>query len=176
MIKGGAMSIVQILFSANGRIRRRDYWLYSIGIGIVGALIEFAGHQVLTGHPASDYVKDLSGWMSFKPEPFNLFILAMMVVFQWPAICIVSKRWHDRGKSGWLSVISPGSTILMLCAQGFYGPLSPHSNLGLYFAGSLINLAISIWVFVECGCLDGTKGSNRYGPSPKGIQDSAAVF
>jgi uncharacterized membrane protein YhaH (DUF805 family) len=26
-----------------------------------------------------------------------------------------------------------------------------------------------LWTFVECGCLDGTPGSNRFGPSPKGF-------
>jgi len=162
------MSFAQILFSAKGRIRRRDYWLYSIGCGVVAGLIELAGHQILTDHPASDFLKDMTGWMTLKPEPYNLFLLAMMVVFQWPAICIVSKRWHDRGKSGWLSAIVVYNALFILCDQGLYGPTSPHPNLGLYFTGSLINFAINIWVFVECGCLDGTKGPNRYGPSPKG--------
>ena len=170
------MSIIQILFSAKGRIRRRDYWLASIGIVIVSALIEFAGHQILTGHPASAYVRDLSAWMTLKPDPFNLFILALMIVFQWPGICIVSKRWHDRGKSGWLAGITPCTTLLGLLAQAYYGPMALHPNLAIYFGSSLISLPVYIWVFVECGCLDGTKGTNRYGPSPKGIQDSAAVF
>jgi len=170
------MSILQFLFSANGRIRRRDYWLYSIGIAVVGVVIEFAGHQILTGHPASQYVKDLSSWTTLKPEPFNLFILVMMVVFVWPGICISSKRWHDRGKSGWLSAINPGITALTLVSQVLYGPLAAHPNLVIYFGGSLIGLAVNIWVFVECGCLDGTKGDNRYGPSPKGIPSQAEVF
>ena len=170
------MSILHVLFSANGRIRRRDYWLYSIGLGIVATAIELTGHQILTGHPLSQYFKDLAGWMTLKPEPFNLFIWVMMVVFIWPGICIVSKRWHDRGKSGWLSAISPAVTVLTLVSQALYGPLAAHPNLIIYFGGSLISLAVNIWVFVECGCLDGTKGDNRYGPSPKGVPSQAQVF
>jgi uncharacterized membrane protein YhaH (DUF805 family) len=31
---------------------------------------------------------------------------------------------------------------------------------------SLASLAISIWAFVELGCLRGTAGPNKYGPDP----------
>ncbi len=170
------MSILTFLFSAKGRIRRRDYWLYSIGIAIVGSAVEFAGHQILTGHPASQYFTDLAGWTALKPDPFSLFIWGIMIVFMWPGICISSKRWHDRNKSGWLSAINPVITVASLASQVFYGPLAAHPNLWIYYGGSLVGLAVNIWIFVECGCLDGTKGDNRYGPSPKGVSSQAEVF
>jgi uncharacterized membrane protein YhaH (DUF805 family) len=31
---------------------------------------------------------------------------------------------------------------------------------------SLVSLAISLWGFVELGCLRGTIGPNQYGPDP----------
>ena len=173
---GRLMTIVQILFSTRGRLRRRDYWISSVGIGVVGGLIEFVGHQFLTEHPASEYFKDLSGWMAVKPSSFGMFVLAMMIVVQWPVICLGSKRWHDRGKPGWLSALSPFTTLLLFVAQYVYGPMGTHFNLAIYSAIILISFPINIWVFVECGCLDGTRGVNRYGPSPKGIQDAAATF
>jgi uncharacterized membrane protein YhaH (DUF805 family) len=170
------MSIIQMLFSAKGRIRRRDYWLYNIGLAIVGTAIEFAGHQVLTHHPAAQYFKDMADWMTLKPEPFNVFIWVMIVVVGWPGVCLASKRWHDRGKSGWLSALGPGTNLLTLVAQLLYGPTTAHPNLLIYFGIALIGFAVSIWIFVECGCLDGTKGDNRYGPSPKGVPSQAEVF
>jgi len=30
----------------------------------------------------------------------------------------------------------------------------------------VISFAISVWAFVELGCLRGTVGPNRYGPDP----------
>src|SRR6266487_727368 len=36
----------------------------------------------------------------------------------------------------------------------------------LYIPLIWIGLAISVWAFVELGCLRGTPGPNRYGPDP----------
>jgi len=47
---------------------------------------------------------------------------------------IGAKRWHDRDKSGWWNLI----------------------GLVPYIGG--------LWQLIECGCLEGTRGPNRYGP------------
>ena len=52
------------------------------------------------------------------------------------AFAVYAKRWHDRDKSGWWTLI-----ILVPFIGG-------------------------IWLLVECGILEGTKGANRYGPDP----------
>ncbi len=54
----------------------------------------------------------------------------------WPSLAIYAKRWHDRGKSGWW-VLLPLVPVI--------GP---------------------IWTLIECGCLKGSEGENRYGPDP----------
>jgi uncharacterized membrane protein YhaH (DUF805 family) len=51
-------------------------------------------------------------------------------------MAIYVKRWQDRDKSGWWILI------------GF------------------VPIIGGIWAFVECGCLRGTMGDNRYGPDP----------
>ena len=33
----------------------------------------------------------------------------------------------------------------------------------------IASLIYVIWVLIDCGILDGTKGPNKYGPSPKGV-------
>jgi uncharacterized membrane protein YhaH (DUF805 family) len=58
------------------------------------------------------------------------------LVFFYPTYAIYTKRWHDRGKSGWWSLIVLVPII---------GPL---------------------WMFIECGFLGGEDGSNTYGPNP----------
>mgnify|MGYP000011045647 FL=1 len=170
------MSLFQMLFSAQGRIRRRDYWLYSIALGIFWMVIEYIGYQVLVGGDPKGFFTALAGWMTFKPTPFNLFILAMIIIGQWPGICLSAKRWHDRNRTGWLAglviVVSLGSSV----SQVYYGPTGAHLNWPVYGLTAIISLGVSIWQFVECGCLDGTKGPNKYGPSPKGIGGQDAVF
>ena len=61
------------------------------------------------------------------------------------SFAVTVKRWHDRDKSGWWVLI------------GFV-PV-----IGL------------LWTLVECGCLKGTDGDNRYGTDPLG-PDFASIF
>lgn len=53
-----------------------------------------------------------------------------------PSLALAVKRLHDRGKSGWLILIQ------------------------------LIPIVGSIWLLVQCYCLSGEEGPNRYGPEP----------
>jgi uncharacterized membrane protein YhaH (DUF805 family) len=62
-------------------------------------------------------------------------VLIVALVFLWPNYAICTKRWHDRGKSGWWSLII------------------------------LIPIIGAIWMLVECGFLSGEDGSNHYGPN-----------
>jgi uncharacterized membrane protein YhaH (DUF805 family) len=80
------------------------------------------------------------------PLPAILAYIVITPLQLWIGVCLSVKRWHDRDKSGWMYLII------------------------------LIPIVGVIWWFVEVGCLDGTQGSNKYGPSPKGIGGSADVF
>jgi uncharacterized membrane protein YhaH (DUF805 family) len=61
-------------------------------------------------------------------------IAVLYVPFAWVLFASQVKRWHDRGKSAWWLLI----------------------NFIPYVGG--------IWTLVECGCLRGTEGPNRFGP------------
>ena len=124
-----------MLFSAQGRIRRSQYWLWSIGTSIIlGVVIGIAA--VAFGGGAHGQGSPL----------FGLIYFAGLIVGVLVGVNLQIKRWHDRDKSGWWVLI------------GF------------------IPLIGGIWAFVECGCLDGTQGPNKYGPSPKGIGGATSVF
>ena len=76
-------------------------------------------------------------------DPSSLFIALLVilgipvVVFAiWAGLAVGVKRWHDRGKSGWWMLL------------GFIPYLG------------------AIWTFIECGCLRGTEGPNRFGEDP----------
>jgi uncharacterized membrane protein YhaH (DUF805 family) len=134
------MKISKILFSTEGRLRRRDYWLYSIAITVLYIAIYF-GVAVATG--------TVESLMTENPSPvLQVTEFALSVAMIWPSVCIQVKRWHDRDKS-WVWIFI-----------------------------NLIPIVGWIWSFIELGCLDGTKGRNRYGNSPKGInaQEVAAAF
>jgi uncharacterized membrane protein YhaH (DUF805 family) len=77
----------QLLFSFDGRIGRRTWWLWGVaallGLAMYATvLLRVAGVSATT----TDTV-------------VNLLLL-------WPALALSVKRWHDRGKSGWWVLVA----------------------------------------------------------------------
>lgn len=72
---------------------------------------------------------------------------------------IAVRRLHDRDRSGsWL--------LVFYGLPAFLGYLAGTGETGWRSVLALASLAISIWGFVEMGCLRGTVGPNEYGPDP----------
>ncbi|MGH8516550.1 MAG: DUF805 domain-containing protein [Panacagrimonas sp.] len=103
------------LLSLEGRLNRGQYWAF--------ILMYFAGAIVLA---IVDGILGTGGLIGI------IYALAAL----YPSICVIARRWHDREKSGWWTLIA------------------------------LIPAVGAIWIFVECGCLKGTDGPNRFGPDP----------
>jgi len=87
---------------------------------------------------------------------------------EWPLLrfSITTERLHDRDKSAcWLVVfyVVPGGLGQHAKAAWFAGAIGTMPNFLLALAG----FALTIWGFVEIGCLGGTPGSNTYGPDPR---------
>ena len=91
--------------------------LAMVGVSIVAALID-----VILGTAGE------SGWGVVS-------IIASLAMI-YPAIALYAKRWHDRGKSGWWTLIS------------------------------LVPVIGGLWMLIELGFLRGTDGDNQYGRDP----------
>ena len=122
--------------SFEGRINRKPFWLGLLVLmatqWIVGILLFVAiGFSLMSGAgPMSP--RDL-----FLLKIFGVLLpLGVTLLFLYPSVAIYTKRWHDRGKSGWWML------ILFIPLLGF------------------------IWFLVECGFLQGTRGPNQYGGDP----------
>lgn len=111
--------------SFQGRINRAKFWAgvgVMIGISIVLSLIDaLLGLQIGTGDGA-----------------IGILSLIWALISIYLGIALYAKRWHDRDKSGWWTLIA------------------------------LVPVIGAIWLIVECGILEGTKGPNRFGPDPLG--------
>ncbi len=69
------------LFSFNGRINRMRYWLYFLlSIAIIFPFIVIGKIIPLIG-------------------------FGYAIFFSWASFALMVKRWHDLGKSGWLSIL-----------------------------------------------------------------------
>lgn len=109
-----AITPARLYLSHDGRIGRRLFWqaLLALAAGgvVLGALLTIAG---LPAERAEALV--------------NLLLL-------WPTVAVLSKRWHDRNRSGWWVL------ILLVPVLGM------------------------VWTLVENGLLPGDAQANGYGP------------
>ncbi len=112
----GSSSMTDFLFSFEGRIGRQTFWLkFVVPVLVIGVVLGII-----------DGLIGLGGVLGI------IFQLAIL----WPTFAVYAKRWHDREKSGWWTLIG------------------------------LITVVGWIWILVECGFLKGTAGSNRFGEDP----------
>lgn len=141
--------LLEFLFGASGRISRAKYWrsvLISVGAGLMAAVILFTAAGIAA----------------------PLFIIAVVVVlFPWLLwnVSFTTERLHDRDKSAWWLVVFyvvPGVLGELAKLTWFAGT----AGTVLYTILALAAFALTIWGFVEIGCLRGTAGTNGYGPDP----------
>lgn len=110
-----------LLTSYEGRINRAKFWagtLVLVGVALVTMFVD----MMIGTYSMESGIGLISG------------IWAIASLYLW--FSIYTKRWHDRDKSGWWSLII------------------------------LIPLIGAIWILIELGILRGTPGPNRFGADP----------
>jgi uncharacterized membrane protein YhaH (DUF805 family) len=97
-----------------------------------------------------------------------LFIITVvLVLIPWLlwGFSITTERLHDRDKSAWwLVVFYLVPAVLGQLAKTAW--LAGAAGMVPHYIVALAIFALTIWGFVEIGCLRGTAGSNTYGPDP----------
>ena len=149
----------QFLFlSSEGRIGQKDFW--------IGALLLFVA------------------WILSHALHILAPLIWLLLVFPW--VCIIAKRLHDFGRSGWLmlaplavgvvavvlAVVFGGLTAGSALYTAFTGGMEPSGwavmfgALGVMFAflgvAALVKILFLLWV----GLTPGDPGANRFGPAP----------
>ncbi len=142
----GNVDILALLSTYRGRINRAKYWIAVLCYLIIGVALTVLG--IMLGILGS-----LGGYLMI------LVAVVVYVAMIVSGIFVGIKRLHDRGKTGWWLLVFMLAPAI-LSALGF--------AIGGFLATlcSLASLGISIWMFVELGCLAGTPGANQYGPDP----------
>ena len=113
-----------LLTSFDGRINRAKFWAgigVFIAIGIIAMILDsILGTRIALGSGGGIGI---------------IGIIAALASIYF-AIAVYAKRWHDRDKSGWWTLIG------------------------------LVPIIGGIWLLVELGILEGTRGANQYGSDP----------
>ena len=121
-----------LFFSASGRLSRTPFLIAAAILFGIAVVYEAVVGDTVTLHW-------LTGW------------------FVYPALfycgaCVLSKRLHDRGRSGWVAAV-----ILTALVATWPVPIG--------FFDFLFMLVV-IWAVVELGVMGGEPGANRFGPNP----------
>ncbi|MDB5494463.1 MAG: hypothetical protein JWP86_1800 [Phenylobacterium sp.] len=125
----GQMDWGELFFSAAGRAPRGPSLIAAATLLVIAALYEAIP-------PTLHW---LTGWFVYP----GLFFCGC---------CVLSKRLHDRGRSGWWAA-------LILFAVVAVWP-RPDTFFDFLFA------LVLIWTAIELGAMPGEAGTNRYGPNP----------
>ena len=168
------MDVKHALFRFDGRLRRRDWWLWSIGLGLAFFVVSDASAALLG---LEDYVFSRGGREAVIGDPVLPLAhnLVMTLVFLWPQAALAVKRAHDRGSAAWpvlvATVVTPALSFWPLETYEAAGAALDTGDLagGGGLIAALVTLAVSLYLLVVLGFLDGTAGPNRFGRSPKGI-------
>ncbi len=115
------MSYMQFLFSFEGRISRSDFWLkWMLPFYAVGFALFFIG-SLVSMPTAADPGFATSAQMGPGQLVMTIVIFVYFLVALWPSLAVPAKRWHDRDKSGWWTLIAmvPVIGLWMLIECGF---------------------------------------------------------
>jgi uncharacterized membrane protein YhaH (DUF805 family) len=141
--------LFEFLFGASGRINRAKYWrsllIFSVA-GLFAAVILFTAAGIAT--------------------PL-LIIMVVVVLIPWLiwGFAIHTERLHDRDKSAWWLLLFYGVPALLgQFAKAAW--IAGAAGTALHYILALAGFALTIWGFVEIGCLRGTAGPNKYGSNP----------
>ena len=151
------MTLQKILFSFEGRIGRRTYWLAILALIVAVLVLTFA-----------PFLLDC--------EAVAVLMLALTsqlvwLLSLWPMLAVGAKRLHDRNRNGWWLLVFWLLPFALFCGgisiYLFDDPRTGRS--GDFATGSILifaGLLPALWGIVELGFLPGTKGPNLYGADP----------
>ena len=116
-----------LFFSANGRIRQ---FHFIIGVAVLLLLL------CLYDSAVKGSLQFVTGWIVYP------VLLGM-------GACVLSKRLHDRGRSGWWSAVILLAVVMVWPAPtGFF---------------DFVAVLVLIWAVVDLGVMPGERGDNRFG-------------
>lgn len=160
-----------------GRSRRSEFWLFVLSQYILFGILEYIAFLFVPPMPIGPQVNPeaMLPWMMhiFQALSFlNILQLALLL----PNLAVTVRRLHDSNRSGWWILMPYGvmfaafivfgvSMAIMAAGQGHQAhPVAGIIGFILLFL-LMIGGFVTLLIFLV---LDGTPGSNRFGPDPKG--------
>lgn len=171
------MSLRQLLFSFEGRIRRSDWWVGIVILLVAQLAIGFAAQAWFAVATSERSVGEVITPTTIRN--IALAGLAVSLALAWPFTALNAKRLHDRDIATWPAV-ALSALLLLGPSVKFVATLDlmargPGGGLFGTFPGQafeLVVLALGLGMLVVLGFLPGQSGANRFGP-PLGTAEPA---
>ena len=141
-------SWIDFLFSFEGRISRKSFWLS--GLAVVGACgLVMGGLAAVLGKDAVNAQKD-----DVSHTLVMIYHVATLP-FYWPTFALYLKRLHDfgQGRGGLWPLL-----ILTVLVVGL--------DFAEYENAMMVVGLVALALLATVGCIKGTPGPNQYGPDP----------
>jgi uncharacterized membrane protein YhaH (DUF805 family) len=123
------MNLKNLFTSFDGRIGRMKWWYGLLAVMWIEAVVAFLGIKVFGTYLVADAPNE-------RAQMITTLMILVVILFVLSLFPLYAKRWHDRGKSGWWTLIW------------------------------LVPIIGNIWILIELGFLKGTEGPNQYGNDP----------
>lgn len=152
-------SVLKLFLSTSGRIRRLTFlW------GIVATVFLLFLASFVIYFAMAEIVLS---WSGITDLPVGYIVSTLLNLgFSWLIICLMSKRLHDIGWSGWFSAFQ----LIPIAVAGINYALTSTGGERLPFeltqAAQIIYLTLTLLALLILLVWPGTKGPNRYGPPP----------
>jgi uncharacterized membrane protein YhaH (DUF805 family) len=151
-----SLGILRTFVGFDGRIGRLRFFLCTLIL--VAATLALAAPLIAAY--GADYGK--------TPEEtriWTLWSLALDLLLLYPTLTVTTRRLHDLDRSGWwnLPLLLPTAANHAATLAGLTGMVENSNRLGDVLRWVEIGVAIVVLVLA---LIPGTKGNNRYGPSP----------
>ena len=121
------MPLAQLLFGFEGRIRRSQLWLTSIGLGVVFGVVLAVLMMVMgVGLGAASHEPGVG--LGIAGMFGRLIAVALWLVLMWINVALLVKRWHDRDRPGvfvlfsFVPLVNIWAAIELLFLDGTQGP------------------------------------------------------
>ena len=150
----------KLLWTGQGRIGRRSYWLFILGylgVALVAGVIDGL----------------LMGWSEGTGPVSAIVSLAGTV----PQIFVTTKRLHDTGRSGWMQLMPLGVLLGALVVGGFASLTGRENPLFIVVAAvlGLAVLAAFVLLIAWVGFFKSDPGANRFGEPDSGDRQVTPV-
>ncbi len=179
----------------NGRSRRSEYWLWALFVFLLNMALTIVQYVLMfstmgamhDGHMSPGAGVGAGFGMAMLVNLLKVVIFLALVI---PSVAVAVRRMHDVNRTGWWILLPSGvflvALVIVLSTTGAdvfrqFGELSkngnsndPTASLNMVFA----MMRMLLWVFIPTlaakvvtfvfRVTEGTRGTNRYGPDPKG--------